>query len=198
MTDRIDYYISLNSPWSYLGHERFVDIAARHAKAVTVHPVDFGVIFPETGGLPVGKRAPQRQAYRLVELARWCDHLGVALVLHPKHWPADERAAAAMVLAQREAGGDALRLAGAFLRAVWAEERDIADPETRLAIASACGADGPALAAAAEAEDLLSLRERESRDAIARGVFGAPTYVYRDELFWGQDRLDFLERALGR
>jgi len=192
----VDYYLSLNSPWTYLGHERFMAIAAKAGAAVRLWPVDFSVIFPSTGGLPVGKRSPQRQAYRLQELARWRDFLGVPLNLHPAHWPADDGVATGLVMAARDDGLDAARLAGAFMRAVWAEERDIGDEATALAIAAEQGVDGAPLLA--RVADRLAQRDRDSRDAIEKGVFGAPSYVIGDQIFWGQDRLDFVERALGR
>ena len=191
---KIDYYLSLNSPWSYLGHDRFMAIAARAGAKVDIHPVDFGVIFPQTGGLPVGKRSPQRQAYRLQELARWRDYLNVPLNVHPAHWPADDLLATGMVIAAREAGLDAARLAGAFMRAVWAQQRDIGDEQTALAIAAEQGLDGEALRE--QAAQGLALRDQDSLAAIERGVFGAPSYVIGEQIFWGQDRLDFVERAL--
>ena len=119
----VDYYLSFNSPWTYLGHDRMVAAAGRTGAKVVVHPIDFSVVFPATGGLPLPKRSPQRQAYRLQELERWREHLGVPLRIHPAHWPVDEVAAAGMIIAAREAGADAPALAGAFLRAVWAELR---------------------------------------------------------------------------
>ena len=194
----IDYYLSLNSPWTYLGHDRMVAIAARAGASVVPHPVDFAVVFPATGGLPLPKRSPQRQAYRLQELDRWRAHLGVALNVQPAHWPADEVPAATMILAAREAGGDATGLAGDFLRAVWAEERDIGARETQLEIAAARGLDGEALLEAAARDGHAETRRRESEAAIERGVFGAPSYLVGDQLLWGQDRLDFLEHALNR
>lgn len=198
MTGTVDYYLSLNSPWSYLGHRRFAEIATANGLAVSVYPVDFGgVIFPATGGLPVNKRSPQRQAYRLVELERWRAHLGVALNIQPKFWPANEKVAACMVIAAGASGGDgAMVLVGALMRAVWADDRDIADRDTLLAIAGECGLDGGDLLAAAETDEMAARRVAESEKAIERGVFGAPFYIFDGQPFWGQDRLDMLERAV--
>jgi carboxymethylenebutenolidase len=197
MADYVDYYFSLNSPWTYMGHQRLADMAEHHGLGIRVYPVDFsGTIFPATGGLPVGKRSPQRQSYRLAELERWRAELGVALNMHPSFWPADEALAAGMVLAARASGDGAVTLAGALMRAVWAEERDIADRDTLLAIAAECDLDGEGLIRAAQTSELTELRARESTEAIDRGVFGAPTYVHDEQLFWGQDRLDQLGRAI--
>ena len=196
MATTVDYYLSLNSPWTYLGHDRFMAIAAKAGAEVRLWPVDFSVIFPETGGLPVGKRSPQRQAYRLQELERWRDFLGVPLNLHPAHWPADDGLATGLVMAARDDRLDAARLAGAYMRAVWAEERDIGDEATALAIAKDQGIDGASLRSRVDA--CLEQRDRDSRDAIGKGVFGAPSYVIGDRIYWGQDRLDFVERALAQ
>ncbi len=193
----VDYYFSPASPWSYLGHARFADCVRRHGAAIRVKPVDYGVIFPQSGGLPLGKRAPQRQAYRLMELARWKEFLGLPLNLQPKFFPVDATLAAEMVIACEPLGADRqMRLADALFRALWAEEKNIADAETLRALAHGAGFDGPGLLA--EAAGAKAKYDAYTQEALTRGVFGAPTYVYRDELFWGQDRLDFLERALAK
>ncbi len=197
MTEFVDYYLSLNSPWSYLGHQRFADLAEHHGLAVRPYPVDFaGTIFPATGGLPVGKRSPQRQAYRLVELQRWRAHLNVALNIHPRFWPADEALAAQLVLAAQKLEAGGVPLAGALMRAVWAEDRNIADRDILLAVAQECDLDGESLLAAAATAEMAETRAGASREAIERGVFGAPTYIYEEQPFWGQDRLDLLELAI--
>ena len=141
MSKVVDYYYSLVSPWTYLGGLRFERIAAEAGAVVKRKPINLGKVFPVSGGLPLAKRAPQRQAYRLVELARWRDHLGMALNLEPKFFPAPDGLAGRVVIAARRAGADAGRLGNAILRAVWAEERDIADPDTLRAIAAETGID---------------------------------------------------------
>jgi 2-hydroxychromene-2-carboxylate isomerase len=193
----VGYYFSTASPWTYLGHDRFAEIAKRHGAEIAVKPVDYGVIFPQSGGLPLGKRAPQRQAYRLMELKRWNERLGVPLNVQPKFFPVDGNPAAlAIVVAAASSAEVQMRLAGAILRALWAEEKNIADPATLKAAAAAAGLDGDKLLA--DAPSAKAQYDALTQEALARGVFGAPTYVYRDELFWGQDRLDFLDRALAK
>ena len=196
MSKTIDYYFSLNSPWAYLGSRLFEEIAQRHGAAIRVKPVNLGEVFPRTGGLPLPKRAPERQAYRLVELERWRRYRDVPLTLHPAYFPADEALAAGCVTALGPRSGDALRLAHAVMRAVWAEERNMADEATLAEILRETGQDPDALFAKARAADTLAAYKAETEAAIARGVFGSPTYIYKDEPFWGQDRLEFLERAL--
>jgi len=196
MAKVVDYYHFLISPYAYLGSVRFTEIATRLGATVNVVPISAAKVFPVSGGLPLPKRAPQRQAYRLVELARWRDHLGLPLNLEPKFFPADESQAARMVVAARRGGQDVLALSNAVLRAVWAEERNIADPDTLAAIVGEAGFDAAALAAAAADPAVEADYEAGTDAAIAADVFGSPTYVIDGTLFWGQDRLDFVERAL--
>jgi len=198
MPSHIDYFFSLNSPWTYLGAQRFEAMVKRHGATVAVMPVDFGQVFPQSGGLPLAKRAPQRQAYRLVELQRWRDHLGVPLNLKPAFFPANENLAARLVVAAREARQDAMGLAHAVLRALWAEERNTGDPETLRAIMAARGLPADSLFAAAESEAIKANLQAGTDGALAAQVFGAPSYVLNGEIFWGQDRLDFLDRALAK
>ncbi|HEX4986358.1 MAG TPA: 2-hydroxychromene-2-carboxylate isomerase [Burkholderiales bacterium] len=195
MAKTVDYYFSPVSPWSYLGHARLLDIARRHGAGVVPKPVDFGRIFPLSGGLPLAKRAPQRQAYRLVELERWRKHLGMPLTIQPKYFPYDAKLAALAVLAAGDAEA-AMRLAGAFMKGCWAEERNMADEAEIARSIRDAGLDSDALLRRAAAPEIAARFEACTDEAIARQVFGAPTYVYRDELFWGQDRLEFLDRAL--
>lgn len=192
----VDYYLSLNSPWAYLGAARFRELAARTGAAVKVRPVDFAAVFQRTGGLPLPKRAPERQAYRLVELERWSRFLGLPLTLHPARFPFPEREAARLVVAADLSGGDPLRLSEAVLRALWAEARDPGEPGTLKALATETGHDAEALAARAAEPDVETALQDYTAQALAAGVFGAPSYVVEGEIFWGQDRLEFLERRL--
>ncbi|MFI4998756.1 MAG: 2-hydroxychromene-2-carboxylate isomerase [Reyranellales bacterium] len=196
MAKHVDYYVSLNSPWTYLGSKRFEAIAKKHGADVTIWPVDFGSVFAVSGGLPLPKRAPQRQAYRMMELKRWRDRLGVKLNLEPKFFPSNEVPAARCVIALREQGrmADAIKLAHAVLNALWAEDKNPGDPATLAAIIAGCGLDAPALLKASEA--MAEKRDAYTKQAIDKGVFGAPSFVIDGEIFWGQDRLDFVDAKL--
>ena len=199
MTKTIDYYLAPQSPWTYLGHERFVRLAAAAGATVRVLPVDLGgKIFPVSGGLPLSQRPPQRQAYRLVELARWRDFLQLPLNIKPRHFPVPGDDAARLIIAVDEADGGAaaMKLAGAVLAAVWAQERDIANAATRAELLAECGLSAQR-AADAQSAAVQAVYERNTQQAIDAGVFGAPSYVVDGELYWGQDRLDFLQRRLG-
>ena len=199
MSTVIDYYFSPQSPWTYLGHQRFADIVHAAGAQINVLPVDLGKVFPVSGGLPLAKRAPQRQAYRLVELPRFSEHLGVPLKLHPKFFPVVSDPASRVIIAvELNDGADAaMAISAAVLRAVWAEDRNIADEQELALMLKSLGVP------ARRADDAHSpaVEERyasNSQRAIDAGVFGAPSYVIAGELFWGQDRLDFVQRRLAR
>jgi len=193
----IDYYFTPQSPWTYLGHQRFVHMAQAAGAAVRVLAADFGQVFATSGGLPLPKRAPQRQAYRLVELRRFSEHLGMPLHLQPTFFPVSGDDAARLIIAAEKAGGSepALALSGAIFAAVWAQQRNIADAATLAQLLAEQGLpaawwDDSRSAAVQQAY------EANTAQAIAAGVFGAPSYVVEGEIFWGQDRLEFLQRRL--
>ncbi len=193
----IDYYFTPQSPWTYLGHERFVALARAAGAQVQVRPADYGQIFAASGGLPLAKRPPQRQAYRLVELARFRDHLRLPMNVQPRFFPvAGDEAARLIIVAQLEGGAEAaLKLSGAVFRAVWEQERDIASADTLAQLLQEQGLPA-AWQDAARRPEVQQTYEAHTRQAIDIGVFGAPSYVVDGEIFWGQDRLDFLERRL--
>lgn len=194
----IDYFASLNSPWTHLGAARIVALAERHGASLRIFPVDFGTIFAGSGGLPLAKRSPQRQAYRLQELRRWRDHLGIPITIQPRYFPADETLAAQCVIAARETTGEApaIALAHRVLQALWQEEKNTGDPATLAALIRDVGLDADALLALGAEERWAEQRRRDTEAALARGVFGAPSYVIGGDIFWGQDRLDFVDRRL--
>ncbi|MCC6306498.1 MAG: 2-hydroxychromene-2-carboxylate isomerase [Rhodobacteraceae bacterium] len=191
----IDCFLATVSPWVYLAGRRLEAIAARHGATVAYRPVDPGALFARTGGVPLADRHPARQDYRLQELRRWSAHLGLPLTLRPRHFPVNPAPSAyAVIAAARAGGGDLPGLVHGFARAVWAEERDIADDAEVRAILAAHGHD-PGLAD----RGLLFGAETYGanlEEAVARGVFGVPFFIVGEERFWGQDRLDFLDRHL--
>ncbi|MBD0271082.1 MAG: 2-hydroxychromene-2-carboxylate isomerase [Acetobacteraceae bacterium] len=196
----IDYYASLNSPWTHLGAARIEALAAKHGATLRIWPVDFGTIFAGSGGLPLPKRSPQRRAYRMQELARWRDHLGIPINLQPRFFPASEPLAASCAIALRETQGDApaIRFAHRVLKALWEEERDTGDPATLSALLGECGQDAETVLRLGAEPRWAERREADTGAALARGVFGAPSYVIGDDIFWGQDRLEFVDRRLAR
>jgi len=192
----IDYFFSIMSPWAYLGDRRFQDMAKRYGARITYHPLSSPDLFPATGGLLLKDRAQHRKDYRLVELERWSKHLDIPLNLQPQHFPVPEAPASKLVLASQDAGQDAGPLLGAIFKAVWADEMNVSDEATLVALADSCDLDGPALLEVSHDPSFDTAFAATTQAAITRGVFGYPSYIFKDELFWGQDRLEFVERAL--
>lgn len=192
----VDYYFSFISLYSYIGCRALRALAARRKLEIVHKPVDLMAVFAATGGLPVKQRATQRQAYRLVEMQRWAAARHIPLVLHPKFYPADPSRGHRMLLAALRQGQDVAAFADAALKAVWADEQNVADADTLLRLADASGLDGRSLLATSEDPALAERAEDLTQEAIARQVFGAPFFFYRDEPFWGQDRLEMLEDAI--
>ena len=194
----IDYYVSLNSPWTHMGSARIEALAMANDATMRVYPVDFGTVFAGSGGLPLPRRSPQRQAYRLMELRRWRDLLNIPINVQPKHFPADESRTAPSVIAVRETIGDqaAIKLAHRILRAVWQNELNPSDPAVLAVLIKDVGLDPEAVMKLGADPRWTEMRDRETEAALDRGVFGAPSYVIDDEIFWGQDRLEFVQRRL--
>jgi 2-hydroxychromene-2-carboxylate isomerase len=196
MSRSIDYYFTASSPWTFIGHDLFMEIAKRHALKVNYKPVFFPKVFAETGGLPLPQRPPVRQRYRLVELQRWRDRRGLTFNIRPRHSPFDvsllDRTIIAIV--NRDKDPDAfMRLA---FDAIWEEERDMGNPDEIAALLKECDFDAErvledARGPGSEAVYLLNLQ-----NALAADIFGAPSYVLDGEVFWGQDRLELLDDAL--
>lgn len=197
-------YYSLSSPWAYFAGPRLQDIVRRHHAKLWLKPFDFQDVVPRTGGVPLRTRPQARRDYHELELDRWRQHLGMPLSLRPKHYPQVVRDpdwnknAGFMVIAAQDLGEDALLLSHALLRALWAEDRDIAAAEVRRAIANENGFDGARLVQLETSERVQQLYRQFTEEAEQLGIFGAPSFVFEGERFWGQDRLDFLDRAIDR
>lgn len=193
---QVDYYYTPVSPWSYMAHGRFLEIADRHGASVNFMPVSFMTIFAASGGKPLHERPLVRQAYRNQEMKRWKEFLGVELTLEPAFFPANDTDASHLLIAARENGLDVGALTGAMMRAVWVEDRNLADADTLKDIVAAAGMDHDALQKWVADHDAAGIRTADTQKALDSGVFGAPTFVIGDDVYWGQDRLDFVDRRL--
>jgi 2-hydroxychromene-2-carboxylate isomerase len=193
----VECYYSLSSPWAYFAGPRIVEIARRHHAQVIVKPYDFQEVAPKTGGIPILTRPLPRQTYHALELQRWGKFLGMPLNAKPRFYPpVDNKTPGHTVIAAQQLGYDYLLLSHAILRAIWSEERNVALPETRKQIADENGMDGNTLMRLEKSDPVVAEYHRNTDEVEQLGVFGAPTYVFEGELFWGQDRLEFLDRAL--
>jgi len=195
MSRSIDYYFSVASPWAFIGHATFLDVARRHGARVNFRPVFLGELFAETGGLPLARRHPARQRYRLVELKRWREARGLDFHISPAHWPFDPHLADRLVIAAQIAGHDVAPLVARLTAGVWQHEENLADPATLAAILAGMGLPA-ALLEVAESDRAATIYATNQADAVESDVFGSPAYVLDGEVFWGQDRIDLLERAL--
>lgn len=192
---QIDYYFTTISPYAYLAGARLEEIAARHGAGIRYLPVDLSRVLAATGGVPLPQRSEARKAYRLQELRRQSKKAGLPFKIHPAHWPVNAAPSCyAIIAAQKAGGGDLPGLVRGFLRACWAEDRDISDDGVIRAVLADHGFD-PTLADTGllgGAEDY----ERNTERAVMAGVFGSPFYIVEEEAFWGQDRLEDLDLHL--
>lgn len=196
MTRSIDYYFSFQSPWAYIGHQAFLEVVRRHRAAVNYKPFALPSLYSETGGVPLAQRHPLRQQYRLIELQRWRSRRGLDFHLHPRHWPFNGRLADGVAIAIGEMGKDPQAFASSVFRAIWEEQRDLADPAMVVMLADKAGFAGEKLVEQSGSSEVDAIYEKNRQDGIAHGVFGSPAYVLDGEPFWGQDRIDLLDDAL--
>lgn len=194
-TPELQIFYGISSPWAYFGAQKAIAIARDNGAPVRLRPIR---IIEANGGIPLRKRPDARQLYHEVELRRWREHLGMPLNLKPKFYPCRTiEPAAQAVIALQNAGLDAISFSFAVQRALWVEERDIADLATLRAIALAtAGEAAAALIVDPQSEAVVAEWHGNLAEAERLGIFGTPTYVIGEELFWGQDRLDFVDRAL--
>jgi len=192
----IDFYFSFISLWSYIGSEPFQALVERQQLQVNYKPMDLYQVFQATGGKPPHERPPARQAYRLAEMARWQAIRGIPLNASPKHYPVQPSRGHRMLLAAQAGGEDVGRFLHLALRGVWADELNLEDPDTIRRLADQAGLDGAGLYDIAAEQAWVDREAALTQEALARNVFGAPFYFYRDEPFWGQDRQELLERAI--
>lgn len=192
----LDYYFWLNSDWAYLGAARLEQIATEHRVQIRYKPVDLLDIYARTGGIPLPRRSPQRQAYREQELRRWTARLGMQIHITPKYMCPDASLASRLTIAADRLKLPVTALHREILAAQWCHEQDISEAGVLLQIAARLGLPGPELLALADDPTVRGRYRQYTDEAVAAGVFGSPSYVLDGEIFWGQDRLDFLEETL--
>lgn len=196
MADQIDYYFTSHSPFTWLGHNAFAEVASKHGKQINYKPVNLMEVWKISGAVAPPQRPPMRQRYRLIELQRVADYRGVKIITQPDSFPTNpERAdlCCAVLVQQGEDPGPFLVSVG---EALWGQDRQIADEGLLAELLTKAGHDGPAVVLASKDDSLADLRSKNSQDAIEIDVVGAPSYVYENEVFWGQDRIDYLDHAL--
>jgi len=196
---KIEYFYSLASPFTYLGSEKFQLIAKKYNVEIVEKPRDLvGGIFSKTGGIPVPQRSPQRQKYRLDELKRWSEFLNIKINIKPKFFPPTDPHIPAKYTVAANLLGVKVFFGHELLKKLWIEEQDISDEKNIEIISKQFKINFKELSSLAKSEKVSKIYADNTEEAIKKNVFGAPTYIFNNELFWGQDRLEFLERALNK
>ncbi len=196
MSRTIEYYFTLVSPWAYIGHDLFCSIARQHDATIVYKPVNLGEVFPNSGGLPLAKRHPARQSYRLVELQRWREKRGLNFAIQPKGWPFDPTLPDCVAVAIVARGEDPRAFLSAAFRTVFEGELNLSDETVLATVLAETGHRADVLIADARSAPIREAYAENNKTALATGVFGSPSYVLDGEVFWGQDRLELLQDAL--
>jgi 2-hydroxychromene-2-carboxylate isomerase len=197
LSDHIDYYFTSISPFAWLGHNTFREIAERHGKRVRYRPINLAGVWEMSGSVPLPKRSAIRQRYRLVELQRIAEFRNLPIKTVPEHFPTDPSLADHCVIALEERGEDPGPFHFAVGEALWSADRQIADRDILAELLGRTGHDAEAVLAVAGSDGTAAIRAQNTEKAIASDAIGSPCYVYLGEPFWGQDHLDLLDAMIG-
>jgi 2-hydroxychromene-2-carboxylate isomerase len=196
MSDTIHYYLTTLSPFVYLGHTALMEMAVRHGKKVAFKPVHLPGVWEVSGSVPLGQRSETRKRYRLLELQRQSEYRRIDLNLHPQFFPTDPELADRSIIAIVLSGEDPQAFARAVGQALWENDRQIADETVINELLAETGFDANAVLEVARAPETAKIREINTAEAVAAGAIGVPSYVYKEEVFWGQDQIAMLERMI--
>ena len=196
MAEPIDYYFTSLSPFSYLGHRALIEMSERTGAAINFKPVKLMELWAQSGAVPPGQRPEVRQRYRILELQRVALFRNVCLNVKPAHFPTDPSIADLSICAIVASGGDPAGFAEAVGRALWQQDEQIADEAVISRILADTGHDADTVMAAASTDEISAIRDANTASALAADAVGAPAYVYKGEVFWGQDRLEYLEQMI--
>jgi 2-hydroxychromene-2-carboxylate isomerase len=191
----VDFYFDFSSPFAYLASTQIEGVAARHGAVVRYRPFLLGALFKAIGtpDVPIFAMPEAKRKHYAADVFRWADHYGAPFHF-PSRFPMNTIKPLRMVLAAAEA--DRPRLIARIYEAYWSLDRDISDDATLGEITGAAGFDAAALLAATRDERIKAELKAATDHAIQIGVCGAPTFVVDGRMFWGQDRLHFVEKAL--
>ncbi len=196
MSNSIDYYFTCISPFAYLGHKPMVEIAQRHGKTVNFKPFNIFDVWKGSGAQPPAERAPVRQRYRKVEIQRVAVLRDTCMNPSPEFFPTDPAPADLCICALAHNGSDASQFSLAVGRAVWEQNLNVADETVLASLLEQNGHDANDLLAFSKSDQIVAIRNTNTQEAIAADAIGAPAYVYAGEVFWGQDRLEYLDQMI--
>ena len=196
MTNIIDYYFATPSPWAYLATPRVIELKNKYDLKINCKPSDLMEIFAVHGVAAVKDRPKPVQLNRLTELKRWSKFLNMPMTIQPKFFPVDPSLSHRTIILAQKNNINVENLIFSFQKAVWADEKDISDANTIIEICKSNDFNSSSIIEDANSEEIISEYKKNTEEALSRNVWGSPTFIYNDELFWGQDRIEFLERAI--
>ncbi len=198
MSLEIEYFFTPLSGFAYLGHQRFIKLAENYSAKVAFYPVKIASVFEANQSVAPAKQSPSRLAYRQADMKRWGEHLDLPLNLKPKFWPTPDLLAGKCIIAAGKLGMSQAVVAQALMSGVWAKDKNIADLNDVNTLLSDAGLAATEILDHASASDIEQTQENYTKRAIEKGVFGSPTFIIEGELYFGQDRLNFVEAHLAR
>ncbi len=192
----IDYYFATPSPWAYLATPRIIELKNKYNVEINWKPADLMEIFAIHGVANVKDRPKPVQLNRLTELGRWSKFLNMPLNIQPKYFPVDPTLSHKVIILAQKNNIDIKNLIFSFQRAVWADEKDISDENVIIEICKNNNFESNSIITDANSEEIQGEFKKNTEEALSRNVWGSPTFIFNNELFWGQDRIEFLERAI--
>lgn len=196
MTNTLDYYFATPSPWAYLATPRVIELQKKYDLKINWKPSDLMEIFAIHGVANVKDRPQPVQLNRLTELKRWSKFLGTPLIIQPKFFPVDPTLSHRTIILAQKNNINVENLIFSFQKAVWADEKNISDENIIIEICKTNNFNSNSIIEDANSEEIINEYKSNTQEALSKNVWGSPTFIYNNELFWGQDRIDFLERAI--
>ena len=196
MTNTLDYYFATPSPWAYLATPRVIKLKNKYDLKINWKPSDLMEIFAVHGVAAVKDRPQPVQLNRLTELKRWGKFLNMPITIQPKFFPVDPSLSHRTIILAQKNSIKIENLIFSFQKAVWADEKNISDENTIIEICKSNNFNSSSIIEDANSEEIINEYKKNTEDALSSNVWGSPTFIYNNELFWGQDRIDFLERAI--